>query len=148
MTHAMRNAREGHSVTYLQSKEVPAGIHVRHAVVGYGAETAGAVAKPGQRTESTSDRPSNRLGELSRLATGPKLRSTSKCAKWLFLRAENRFLSRAPLRPNEGRVEGTRARQIPVLDLPGSRWGLSDSRTKKGPLSSRRAVQYVYCNKQ
>ena len=34
--HAMRDAREGHSVTYLQSKEVPAGIHVRRAVVGYG----------------------------------------------------------------------------------------------------------------
>ena len=91
MAHAMRNAREGHSVTYLQSKEVPAGIHVRHAVVGYGAETAGAVAKPGQRTESTSDRPSNRLGELSRLATGPKLRSTSKCAKWLFCEPKTAF---------------------------------------------------------
>ena len=36
IAHAMRDAREGHSVTYLQSKEVPAGIHVRHAVVGYG----------------------------------------------------------------------------------------------------------------
>ena len=29
IAHAMRNAREGHSVTYLQSKEAPAGIHVR-----------------------------------------------------------------------------------------------------------------------
>ena len=26
----MRNAREGHSVTYLQSKEVPAGIHINY----------------------------------------------------------------------------------------------------------------------
>ena len=91
MAHAMRNAREGHSVTYLQSKEVPAGIHVRHAVVGYGAETAGAVAKPGQRTESTSDRPSNRLAELSRLAGCLKLHSTSKCAKWLFCEPKTAF---------------------------------------------------------
>ena len=50
-----------------------------------------------------------------------------------FLRAENRFLSRAPLQAPEGRIEGTRARHIPASDLPGSRWRLSDSRTKKGP---------------
>ena len=35
----------------------------------------------GARTESTSDRPSNRLGELSRLARCSKVHSTSKCAK-------------------------------------------------------------------
>ena len=52
-----------------------------------------------------------------------------------FWRAENRFLFRAPLRARRSPKEGTRARHIPVLDLPGSRWGLSDSRTKKGPLS-------------
>ena len=57
-----------------------------------------------------------------------------------FLRAENRFLSRAPLRANEGRIEGTRARHIPVLDLPGSRWRLSGSRTKTAPLLIRCAV--------
>ena len=91
MAHAMRNAREGHSVTYLQSKEVPAGIHVRHAVVGYGAETAGAVAKPGGRTESTSDRPSNRLGELSRLAAWTKLRSACKSLKMPLGKAKKAF---------------------------------------------------------
>ena len=41
IAHAMRNAREGHLVTYLQSKEVPAGIHVRRAVVGYGGRDGG-----------------------------------------------------------------------------------------------------------
>ena len=41
IAHAMRNAREGHSVTYLQSKEVLAGIHVRRAVVGYGGRDGG-----------------------------------------------------------------------------------------------------------
>ena len=41
IAHAMRNAREGHPVTYLQSKEVLAGIHVRRAVVGYGGRDGG-----------------------------------------------------------------------------------------------------------
>ena len=99
-----------------------------------------AFPKPRLRTESTSNRPSNRLAELSRLAGCLRLHSTSKCAKWLMLRAEKRFLSRAPLRPDGGRIEGTRARHIPVLDLPGSRWRLSDSRTKTAPLLIRCAV--------
>ena len=102
MAHAMRNAREGHSVTYLQSKEVPAGIHVRHAVVGYGAETAGAVAKPGQRTESTSDRPSNRLGELSRLAAWTKLRSACKSLKMPLGKAKKAFYPGAALLAQAG----------------------------------------------
>ena len=37
IAHAMRDAREGHSVTYLQSKEVPAGIHVRRQGARLGA---------------------------------------------------------------------------------------------------------------
>ena len=56
-----------------------------------------------------------------------------------FLRAENRFLCRAPLSPNEGRKEGTRARHIPVSDLPGELWRLSDSRTKTPPGKAKKA---------
>ena len=39
--HAMRDAREGHSVTYLQSEETPAGIHVRRQGARVGATGTG-----------------------------------------------------------------------------------------------------------
>ena len=81
IAHAMRDAREGHSVTYLQLKEVPAGIHVRHAEGRPRRDRDWQIPKAALRTESTSDRPSNRLGELSRLARCSKVHSTSKCAK-------------------------------------------------------------------
>ena len=142
MAHAMRDAREGHSVTYLQSKEVPAGIHVRHAEGRPRRDRDWQIPKAALRTESTSDRPSNRLGELSRLAGCLKLHSTSKCAKWLMLRAEKRFLSRAPLQAPEGRVAGTQARHIPAPGPLGRRWVLSYGRTKKGP-----SLQQAGCNR-
>ena len=41
IAHAMRDAREGHSVTYLQLKEVPAGIHVRRQGARRGATGTG-----------------------------------------------------------------------------------------------------------
>ena len=103
-----------------------------------------AFPKPRLRTESTPNRPSNRLAELSRLAGWLKPHSTSKCAKWLMLRAENRFLSRAPLRPPEGCIEGTQAHHMPVSDLPGELWRLSDSRTKTAPLLIRCAVLLLF----
>ena len=136
----MLDAREGHSGTHLQSEETPAGIHARRAVVGYGVETEVAFPKPRLRTESTSNRPSNRLAELSRLAGCLRLHSTSKCAKWLMLRAEKRFLSRGPLQAPVGRVEGTQANQIPVSDLPGGPCGLRAFGTKTRPLLIRCAV--------
>ena len=82
------------------------------------------IPKAALRTESTSDRPSNQLAELSRLAGCLKLHSTSKCAKWLVLRAKKRFLSRASLQAPEGRIEGAQANHIPVSDLQGGTCGL------------------------
>ena len=77
-----------------------------------GAETEVAFPKPRLRTESTSNRPSNRLAELSRLAGCLRLHSTSKCAKWLMLRAEKRFLSRAPLQAPEGHAREGQKRAL------------------------------------
>ena len=71
MAHAMRNAREGHSVTYLQSKEVPDGIHVRHAEGPPRRDRDRPIPKLVERIEAALDRPSTRLDELSSKTTCP-----------------------------------------------------------------------------
>ena len=61
-----------------------------------------------------------------------------------FVQAGKQFFSRGPPGPADRRTEGTQANHIPVSDLPGGRCGLKASRTKTGPLSSRRAVELVH----
>ena len=69
--HAMRDAREGHSVTYLQSEQVPAGIHVRRAEGPPRRDRDRPILKPRLRIEAALDRPSTLLGELSSKTTCP-----------------------------------------------------------------------------
>ena len=63
IAHAMRDAREGHSVTYLQLKEVPAGIHVRRQGARLGATGTGKSLSPG--CELRPDWTALRLGSAS-----------------------------------------------------------------------------------
>ena len=58
-----------------------------------------------------------------------------------FAREEKSDLPLLPEKARAGRVGVTQALHIPVSDLPGGRCGLKASRTKTGPLSSRRAVR-------
>ena len=71
MAHAMRNAREGHSVTYLQSKEVPAGIHVRRAEGRPRRDRDRPTPKLVERIERTQGHARIEERELSRLAGCP-----------------------------------------------------------------------------
>ena len=88
MAHAMRNAREGHSVTYLQSKEVPAGIRVRRQGARLGATGTGKSLS--LRCELTTCR---RCSELSsprsvRISTGEGDSDTLSRPKRLCARAK------------------------------------------------------------
>ena len=86
--HAMRDAREGHSVTYLQSEEVPAGIHVRRQGARVGATGTGKSLS--LRCELTTCR---RCSELSsprsvRISTGEGDSDTLSRPKRLCARAK------------------------------------------------------------
>ena len=88
IAHAMRDAREGHSVTYLQSKEVPAGIHVRRQGARLGA--TGTSKSLSLRCELRSCR---RCSELSsprsvQISTGHGDCDTLSCSKRLSARAK------------------------------------------------------------
>ena len=85
IAHAMRDAREGHSVTYLQSKEVPAGIHVRHAEGPPRRDRDRPTPKLVERIERTQGHARIEEHELSRLAGWLRIRSTWNDGKWPLL---------------------------------------------------------------
>ena len=139
MAHAMRNAREGHSVTYLQSKEVPAGIHVRRQGARLGA--TGTSKSLSLRCEVRSCR---RCSEVDsprspRISTGEGDLDTARPCIRLCAVGKMFFLART-FSPAPHRMEGNQALRMPVSDLLESRCGLRARRTKTGPLSGRRAV--------
>ena len=63
--HAMRDAREGHSVTYLQSEQVPAGIHVRRAEGPPRRDRDRPIPKLVERIGRTQDHTRTQLAEIS-----------------------------------------------------------------------------------
>ena len=99
IAHAMRDAREGHSVTYLQLKEVPAGIHVRRQGARLGATGTGKSLS--LRCELTTC--CRRCSELSsprsvQISTGQGDCDTLSCSKRLSARAKRPTNSGALLR--------------------------------------------------
>ena len=61
----MREAREGHSVTYLQSEEVPAGIHEHRAEDRPRRTRDGPIPKLVERIGRTQDHARTQLAEIS-----------------------------------------------------------------------------------
>ena len=93
----MRDAREGHSVTYLQSEEVLAGIHVRRAEGPPRRDRDRPIPELVERIRKTQDHARTQLAEISSNIDWPRRLGHGKIVYQALRQQENCFFSRALL---------------------------------------------------
>ena len=95
--HAMRDAREGHSVTYLQSEEVPAGIHEHRAEDRPRRTRDGPIPKLVERIGRTQDHARTQLAEICSNIDWPRRFGRCKTVYQALRKQENSFFLAALL---------------------------------------------------
>ena len=97
LAHAMREAREGHSVTYLQSEEVPAGIHEHRAEDRPRRTRDGPIPKLVERIGRTQDHARTQLAEICSNIDWPRRFGRCKTVYQALRKLENGFFLAALL---------------------------------------------------
>ena len=97
IAHAMRDAREGHSVTYLQSEEVPAGIHEHRAEDRPRRTRDGPIPKLVERIGRTQDHARTQLAEICSNIDWPRRFGRCKTVYQALCKQENSFFLAALL---------------------------------------------------
>ena len=93
----MREAREGHSVTYLQSEEVPAGIHEHRAEDRPRRTRDGPIPKLVERIGRTQDHARTQLAEICSNIDWPRRFGRCKTVYQALRKQENSFFLAALL---------------------------------------------------
>ena len=131
-------------MTYLQSEEVPAGIHEHRAEDRPRRTRDGPIPKLVERIGRTQDHARTQLAEICSNIDWPRRFGRCKTVYQALCKQENSFFSRGPPGPADRRTEGTQANHIPVSDLPGGPCGLRAFGTKTAPLLIRCAVAFGF----
>ena len=140
IAHAMRDAREGHSVTYLQSEEVLAGIHVRRAEGPPRRDRDRPIPKLVERIGRTQDHTRTQLAEICLNIDWPRRFGRCKTVYQALRKLENGFFL-AALLGQRAIVQRAPRRFTSRSKISwGVAVGLGRAGQRRAPLSSRRAV--------